>query len=95
MSGISIAIAVPAGVLLAIFFYSGLWYTVRRLASTGHPILLTIGSFWIRMAIALTGFVILARRGLVDVTLAMAGFVAGRFVVSQFLPERRRASRCT
>ena len=95
MNGISMAIAVPAGVLLGVFFYGGLWLTVQRVASTGHPILLTIGSFWLRMVIVLAGFVVLARRGFVDVTLAMAGFVVGRMLVSRFLPERRRASRCT
>ena len=95
MNGISMAIAVPAGILLAVFFYGGLWFTVQRLAATGHPILLTIASFWLRLVIVLAGFVVLARSGLVDVILAMAGFVAGRLVVSRFLPERRPASRCT
>lgn len=95
MSPIAIVSSVMAGIALGLFFYGGLWFTVRRLATTPHPVLLTLGSFWIRLVVVLAAFVFLTRAGLPYVALAMASFILGRLAVSRFIPARRPAAKCT
>jgi len=94
VSGFSIVMALLAGVALGLFFYAGLWLTVRRLLTAEHPVLITLGSFWIRVAAVLAGFVFLARQGPGHVAVAMAGFAAARLAVSRLIPERRPSAKC-
>lgn len=87
-------LSIPAGLALGILFYGGLWFTVRRLPSTAHPVLLTLGSFWIRLAVVLGSFLVLAKQGLVYLSIAMTGFVVARLVIARLLPEGRPAAKC-
>ena len=41
----NILTSVLAGIGIGVFFYAGLWFTVRRLITTRHPVLLTVASF--------------------------------------------------
>ncbi len=45
-----------AGVGMGLFFFGGLWYTIRHLAHTRRPVLLLIGSFFVRLSLTLLGF---------------------------------------
>ena len=83
------------GIALGLFFYGGLWFTVRRLTTTHHPVLLMLGSFWVRVLAVVTAFVFLNRAGLGCVAIAMAGFLFARLAVSKFLPVGRPAAKCT
>ena len=91
----SFIVSLLGGVGLGVFFYGGLWLTVRRLPATAHPILLTLSSFWIRTLIVVTAFVFLVRMGLEYALIAMVSFILGRLAVSLFLPARRPLARCT
>ena len=95
MSGVVAILSVLIGAGLGLFFYGGLWYTVLRLATTEHPVLLTLGSFWIRLAVVLSAFVVLTREGVEYAVMAMAGFILGRLAVSKFVPARRPVAKCT
>jgi len=95
VSGFAITLSVLIGVALGLFFYGGLWFTVRRLATSPHPVLLTLGSFWIRTLVVLAAFVFLTRAGLEHVAFAMASFILGRLAVSRFIPARRPVTKCT
>lgn len=44
------------GILLGNLYFRGLWMTVQKLPTAESPILLTLGSFFGRLAIAITGF---------------------------------------
>lgn len=83
----SIAIACAVGVLIGAFFYGGLWFTVRAIATTRRPVLLTFGSFWIRTLVALAAFYFTIggewRRALAW----LVGFALGRVIVSTYLPS--------
>jgi len=94
VSGIFAILSVLTGVALGLFFYGGLWFTVLRLATTEHPVLLTLGSFWIRLSVVLAAFVLLTRAGLPYVGFAMASFLLGRVAVSRFIPARRPVAKC-
>lgn len=87
----STLMAAGGGVLLGMFFYGGLWLTVHALTTTTHPVMLTLSSFWLRTAAVLAGFLFVARLGWASVVACLAGFAAGRVVVSAAL----RREKCT
>ena len=49
VSAVEILVALPVGAGLGIWFFAGLLWTVRRLPTASHPLLLAAGSFIIRM----------------------------------------------
>ncbi|MGQ4650611.1 N-ATPase subunit AtpR [Lyngbya aestuarii] len=52
-------ITLALGVLLGNIYFRGLWMTVQQLPTAENPILLTFGSFFGRLAIAIAGFALL------------------------------------
>ena len=95
MSGVSIVLSLAAGVTLGGFFYSGLWFTVRRLPASGHPALLALASFWIRSLIVLAGLVFLMKQRWQYGLIALVGFTLARLLIAKFLPEKRPERKCT
>lgn len=81
-------LAAPIGFLLGVFFYGGLWLTVKHLVTTNHPVLLGVGSFWLRLFFVLAGFLALAQGRWQNAVLCLAGFIAGRIAISRWV-------RCT
>jgi F1F0 ATPase subunit 2 len=81
-------LSVLLGLTLGFFFYGGLWFTVRHLAATSHPVLLTMGSFWIRLLPVLAGFLFITQGRWQNALLCLAGFLAARVAVSRWV-------RCT
>jgi len=69
------------GFLLGIFFYGGLWLTVRRLATTGHPFAVTLGSLFARGAVTLAGFFLLIGGHWQNAVWALIGFTASRLLL--------------
>jgi F1F0 ATPase subunit 2 len=82
------------GTLPGTFFFGGLWLTVSRLATAKHPRTLSLGSLILRMGVALGGFILLIHGHWQNAAAALAGFTAGRFILS--LPARftHRSTPC-
>jgi F1F0 ATPase subunit 2 len=53
-----VALALLAGVALGLFYFGGLWLTVQRVTTSQRPELLALGSFVLRMAVTLAGFLL-------------------------------------
>jgi F1F0 ATPase subunit 2 len=86
------------GILLGIFFYGGLWMTVRRLPTTRHPALLTLGSLLLRMGVTLGGFLLVLDGRWQNAVATLIGFSAARFLPLWNRPlafARRRSTPCT
>lgn len=94
MNPVSILSRLLAGVALGIFFYTGLHWTVRALLTTRHPILLTIGSFWMRTLIVVGGILLLTDRHWQYAMTCIAGFLAGRLAVSSSLRLQAARLKC-
>ena len=75
--------AAAAGAVIGALHLGGLWATVRRLPTSRHRVLLTVGSFLIRMVLVGVGFALLlvGERDPVRLLAALAGFVAVRTVL--------------
>jgi F1F0 ATPase subunit 2 len=53
---LQIFISLVAGAAAGMVYFGGLWWTVRRLPDAGHPTILMLFSFLIRISIALGVF---------------------------------------
>ena len=57
-----LVLAWAAGGLLGAFFFGGLWWTVRKGASSQRPALWFFGSMLLRSGVVLIGFYLVAHR---------------------------------
>jgi len=85
--------ALAAGIVLGLFYFGLLWSTIKRLPQTGHPIVLSLGSFLGRTAFCVLVFYQVARftrwQGLV---LCLMGFIAMRFALVRRLQPKNGLS---
>ncbi|MBM3493556.1 MAG: ATP synthase subunit I [Armatimonadetes bacterium] len=78
----TLMLAWAAGGALGAIFYGGLWWTVQRALTSGQPALWLLGSFLLRMSIALAGFYYVSGRRWERLLLCLLGFVVARVVVT-------------
>ena len=71
-----------AGVLLGMFFFGGLWWTIRRGVSSKQPAVLFFFSLLLRTGIALAGFYFVARGDWRRVLTCLLGFILARILVT-------------
>lgn len=69
------------GACLALFFFGGLWLTLRRLTTAGGSVLLLLGSFVVRTAVTLTGLYLVMGGRWERLLACFAGFLAMRTVM--------------
>lgn len=73
-----------AGLGLGVFFFAGLWWTIRRGGSAQRPALLFLGSLLLRMGIVLTGFYLVSDGDWQRLLVCLLGFVIGRSILTRF-----------
>lgn len=79
-------IVLAAGFAMGIVFFGGLWYTVRSLPGSQHPVLLTLASFWVRMLLVMGGFLVAMDRRWERATVCLVGFLLARLLLSCWIP---------
>ncbi|MCE5306290.1 MAG: ATP synthase subunit I [Acidobacteriales bacterium] len=84
---ISYTLLLLAGCALGLFFYGGLWFTIRALCGSRHPVLLMLASFWGRTAVVIACFLLLMDQLWQNAALCLAGFVLARFVCARLMPN--------
>jgi F1F0 ATPase subunit 2 len=52
----SLVLPLVAGIGLGLYYFGGLWWTVQRLTTARHPVLLSLGSTVVRTIGMLAGF---------------------------------------
>lgn len=81
-----------AGLGIGLLFFGGLWLTVRALpvaSTTNRTVLLSLGSFMLRLLLATGGFYLVAREtDWLGVLFALLGFMIMR--VAMAVPMQRR-----
>jgi F1F0 ATPase subunit 2 len=80
-----------AGMVLGAFYFGCLWLTVKRLPQSSRPALLTLGSFFGRMAVVLAGFYLVTEGHWERLAAAMIGFLTIRAVAVRFSRPRARS----
>ncbi|MFO7824017.1 MAG: ATP synthase subunit I [Cyclobacterium sp.] len=75
-------IALLTGVAMGILFFGGLWITVKKAVSSKTPALWFLGSFILRMGIAIGGFYLILKGGnWLSGLICLAGFIVTRYIV--------------
>lgn len=77
-SPVALVLAFAAGAGVGAVFFTGLWFTVRRLTSASNPMVLMLGSSVLRLAIALPALAFIAGGSLVRLGMAILGFLGMR-----------------
>lgn len=79
------SLVLAGGMLTGVFYFGGLWLTVRRLIPARRPALLMLASFTVRTAIALALFYVIMNGSRLRLVVALAGFLVIRQALTWFL----------
>lgn len=71
------------GIVLGLFYFGGLWLTMRRLHVVNHQALLMISSFFIRNLLVAVGFYPVVLQGWQPTLFCLVGFIVIRFVLTR------------
>lgn len=73
-----------AGGVLGLFFFIGLWWTVRQVASSNHVALLFICSMLLRTAVVVYGFYVIMDDSWARLLSGLIGFIIARSITIRF-----------
>jgi F1F0 ATPase subunit 2 len=76
-----LALVLAVGVLIGAVFFGGLWWTVRKSASSRRPSLLFMGSLLLRMTVTISGFYLVSRGDWRRLLICLVGFQIARIAV--------------
>ena len=82
---LDITVALISGALLAVFFFSGLWWTVRQLTSSHQPALLFMFSMLFRTSLVVVGFYFILGDSWFRLLAGLVGFVIVRTLATHFI----------
>lgn len=88
-SFVALLLAWAAGMGLGLFYFGGLWLTVRQLPTRRHPVPLFLGSFVARTTVVVAGFYFVMGGHWERMLACLAGFI----MVRQLLVSRLRSER--
>ncbi|MGB5444496.1 MAG: ATP synthase subunit I [Psychromonas sp.] len=84
---LSLLPALFAGLLLGVFFFAGLWWTVRRGAESERPVLWFFASFALRTTLTLFTLYWVSDGQWPRLMVCLLGFTVARFVVLRVTPS--------
>ncbi len=90
MAGLILSLIV--GLALGLFFFGGLWWTVRKAINSNNPALWFFGSVMLRMAVVISGFYLVMAGDWRRLCIALAGFIIARMLVTHFSPSPQENS---
>lgn len=88
----TLTLALLAGMALGVFFFAGLWWTVRKGLVAANPALWFLGSFLLRTGVVLAGFYAVGANDWRRLLAALAGFVLARLFLTRFSPAPREVN---
>ena len=77
-------LALLEGILLGVFFFAGLWWTVRQLDSSKHVSLLFLTSMLLRTSVVILGFYFILGDNWQRLLAGLLGFVIARIIITRF-----------
>lgn len=82
---IDYALVLFAGLLLGVFFFAGLWWTVGKLTSVKHVALLFLSSLILRTGTVVAGFYFIMDHHWQRLVVALLGFIVARIIVTRLI----------
>jgi len=71
------------GLFLGVFYFGGLWLTVRKLPVSRKPKTLWLTSFMLRLTVLLSGLWLVLRLDMIAFAIAFISVMAARFLISK------------
>ena len=90
---INLSLAAVAGLALGLFYFGGIWLTVRKISGSGNPGILMLGSFVIRLLVTFYGLYLVMDGELLRLLACLAGFFLTRIILVRKLGPTRSESR--
>jgi F1F0 ATPase subunit 2 len=81
-----------AGLALGLFFFGGLWWTVRKAINSSNPALWFFSSVMLRTAVVIFGFYLVMAGDWRRLCIALVGFIIARMIVTHFSPSPQENS---
>ena len=79
------------GLGLGLFYFGGLWLTIKNMNQARSPIVLTLGSFIIRTGAVFLVLIYVARQGdWENILILLAGFIISRIFLSRRIGKRKK-----
>jgi F1F0 ATPase subunit 2 len=91
--GLQLCMSALAGLALGLFYFGGLWLTVRRIAGTTRPAFLMLGSFVVRLVVTLCGFYLVMDGRWERLLACLIGFLVTRFVLTRIARHEDTSTR--
>lgn len=86
--GVALILALAAGLGIGVFYFGGLWLTVRRLPVTRQPALLMAASFLGRTVVGMLGVYLVMGGELSRLLACLVGIIVARVIlVHRLRPE--------
>jgi F1F0 ATPase subunit 2 len=93
VTGVStLVLALAAGMVIGLFYFGGLLWTLERLPQSKNPSLLMLSSFLFRTGAATVCFYIIMGNRWERVVVSLLGFVVVRMVLVRRLKPERKAT---
>lgn len=87
-----LAIAVLEGALLGLFFFAGLWWTVRRLGTSQRLALWFLASMLLRTSLVVLGFYYIMGDNWQRLLAGLLGFVIARMLIMRLTRVRDQST---
>lgn len=79
----TLLLALLWGALLGVFFFAGLWWTVRKMESGKQVALLFLGSMLLRTTVVIIGFYFILGDNWQRLLAGLLGFIIARIIVTR------------
>jgi len=79
----ALLVALLEGALLGVFFFAGLWWTVRKIESSKQVALLFLGSMLLRTSVVILGFYFILGDNWQRLLAGLLGFIIVRIIVTR------------
>ncbi|HEC59109.1 MAG TPA: ATP synthase subunit I [Methylophaga sp.] len=89
---IGLLLSFLVGMALGLFFFGGLWLTIRKATTSPNPGLLFLGSIMLRMAVVISGFYVVLGDDWQRLCVALLGFIIARMLLTHFIPSPQENS---
>ena len=79
------------GLFLGVFYFGGLWLTVRKLPVSRNPKTLWIASFMLRLIVLLSGLWLVLRQDMIAFGIAFISVMVARVVISKTVGRQKES----
>ncbi|GAI07643.1 unnamed protein product [marine sediment metagenome] len=79
------------GLGLGLFYFGGLWLTIKNMNNVRSPVILTLGSFILRTAAVFLVLIYVARQGeWGNILILLGGFIVSRIFLSRRIGKQKK-----